>query len=210
MNKKLTILFSVFISLYTASNLLGIKIVNFWGINTSVGIFIAPLLFLITDAIEEVYGKDVVFNLITAAIISLVIVFGFLSLAIWMEPAERFTYNDEYTTIFSFSLRMIFASITAFFISQLNDMFIFSYLKRKTNGRFLWLRNNVSTILSQILDTFIFMYLFLYKMTPKFDALFVLQLSLPYLSLKILFALCDTPLVYGLVSWLKEDKENAE
>ncbi len=205
MNKKLTILFSLFIALYTASNLLGIKIVTFWGVNTSVGIFIAPFLFLITDAIEEVYGKNVVFNLITAAIISLIFIFGFLSLAIWMEPAARFTHNTEYTTIFKFSLRMIFASIAAFFISQLNDMFIFAYLKKKTQGRSLWLRNNVSTIISQTIDTFIFMYLFLYKMTPKFDAIFVFQLALPYLSLKIFFALCDTPLVYGLVKWLKKD-----
>ena len=205
MNKKLTILFSIFIALYTTSNLLGIKIITFWGISTSVSIFIAPFLFLITDAIEEVYGKDVVFNLIKAAIISLVLVFGFLSLAIWMDPAPRFTHNAEYTAIFSFSLRMIFASITAFFLSQLNDMFIFSYLKKRTQGRSLWLRNNVSTILSQIIDTFIFMYLFLYKMTPKFDALFVFQLALPYLTLKIFFALCDTPLVYGLVKWLKKD-----
>ncbi len=205
MSRKLTILFSVFISLYTASNLLGIKIVTIWGVSTSVSIFIAPFLFLITDAIEEVYGKKIVFNLITAAIFSLVLVFGFLALSIWMDPAARFTYNQEYTTIFGFSLRMIFASITAFFISQLNDMFIFSYLKKKTNGKFLWLRNNVSTIISQTVDTFIFMYLFLYKMTPKFDALFVFQLALPYLTLKILFALCDTPLVYGLVKWLEKD-----
>ncbi len=206
MNKKLTILFSVFIALYTASNLLGIKIVTIFGVSTSISIFIAPFLFLITDAIEEVYGKNVVFNLITAAIFSLVLVFGFLALAIWMEPASRFTYNHEYTTIFSFSLRMIFASIAAFFISQLNDMFVFSYLKKRTNGKLLWLRNNVSTIISQTLDTFIFMFLFLYKMTPKFDALFVLQLSMPYLALKVIFALCDTPLVYALVKWLKKDE----
>ncbi len=206
MNAKLVILFAIFISLYTASNFLSLKIVTVCGVVTSVGIFTAPLLFLITDAIEEVYGKDVVWNLIISAIISLVLVFAFLTLSIWMKPAERFAFNKEYSIIFKFSLRMILASITAFFISQLNDVFIFSYLKKRTSGRFLWLRNNVSTMISQTLDTFIFVYLFRYKMTPQFDALFVFQLALPYLSLKILFALCDTPLVYLLVSWLKEDK----
>ena len=70
------------------------------------GIFIAPFLFLITDAIEEVYGKNVVFNLITAAIISLIFIFGFLSLAIWMEPAARFTHNTEYTTHYVYLVYM--------------------------------------------------------------------------------------------------------
>ncbi len=207
MSKKLTLLFAVFIALYTASNLLGIKIITFMGVDSSVGIFIAPILFLITDSVEEVYGKKVVFNLIISAMISLVLVFCFLLLAIWMKPATRFTHNVEYITIFGFSLRMIFASITAFFLSQFNDMLVFSYLKKKTKGRFLWLRNNVSTIISQTLDTFIFMYLFMYKMTPKFDALYVFQLALPYLALKILFALCDTPFVYILVKWLKKTEK---
>ncbi len=207
MSKKLTLLFAVFISLYTASNLLGIKIITFMGVNASVNIFIAPLLFLITDAIEEVYGKNVVFNLIISALISLVLIFCFLLLAIWMKPATRFEFNTEYITIFHFSLRMIFASIAAFFISQFNDMLVFAYLKKRTNGKFLWLRNNVSTIISQTLDTFIFMYLFMYKMTPKFDAFFVFQLALPYLALKIFFALCDTPFVYLLVKWLKKTEK---
>jgi len=203
-NKKLFLLFGIFVALYVASNLLGIKIINFFGISTSVGIFIAPILFLITDAVEEVYGRDLVFNFIKISIVSLIIIFGFLFLFINLTPAERFDYNAEYVKIFGFSLRMIFASIVAFFVSQINDMFVFSYIKKLTNGKHLWLRNNVSTMLSQTIDTFLFMYLFLYRMTPKFDAYFVFKLALPYLFLKILFALFDTPFVYLLVRWLKK------
>ena len=206
---KLFFLLSLFVAIYVAMNLLGSKIITIFSISASVGIFMAPILFLITDIVEDVYGKKVVSVFIISSLTSLAIILFFMLLFIKLPPAERFEMNKEYLIIFSFSTRLIIASIVAFFLSQLNDMYVFDYLKKRTNGKKLWLRNNISTIISQTIDTYIFMFLAFWGMTEKFTFLFVIKLAFPYLLLKIAFALLDTPLVYLGVKWLKKG-ENYE
>ena len=95
------------------------------------------------------------------------------------------------------------ASLVAFLMSQHADVLHFEFWKTKTNGKYLWLRNNVSTMTSQFIDTMIFMYLAFWHMSPNFTTMFVLQLSIPYYFLKVVIAAFDTPFVYAGVNWLK-------
>ena len=207
-NSRLFFLTCLFVALYVAMNLVGTKIITVFSVSASVGIFMAPLLFLITDIIEEVYGREVVSKLIYSSIISLTIVLLFVVLFVNLPPAARFVYNTEYKTVFGLSTRIIIASIVAFFLSQMNDMYVFDYLKKRSRGKKLWLRNNISTMLSQTIDTFVFMILAFWHITDKFTLLFVVKLALPYLFLKLIFALVDTPFVYLGVKWLKKGGEN--
>ena len=191
-------------------NLLGGKITNFLGVSTSVSIFMAPLTFLITDIVEEVFGRKITRNFVIAGVIVLIVLLAYTALFVQLPPAERFTFDSEYKIIFGNSLRMLAASIIAFAISQLHDVWAFNFWKTKTRCRFLWLRNNLSTAVSQTIDTFIFMFIAFYHLTPKFDALFVIQLSIPYLLLKLFFAVLDTPFVYLGVWWLRGEKAKTE
>ena len=205
---KLQILFSLFISLLIGMNLLGVKIISFLGISVSVGIFMAPFTFLITDIVEEVYGRKEVKYFIVGGVISLLTIFIYTSIFVLLEPHSKYTNNAEYKTIFSSSLRMIIASMTAFVLAQANDIIIFEWWKKKTKGKALWLRNNFSTIISQFIDTFIFMMITFYQTSPKFTLIFVIQLAIPYYLFKIFFAILDTPLVYLGVKWLRNNDEN--
>jgi len=205
--QKLSILSSIFVASLVAANLLGTKITTILGISVSVAIFAYPITFLITDAIEEVFGKKPVTHLMYGSMIALVLILIITAISIILPPAQRYEYNDAYTTIFSSSLRMIIASIIAFFLSQTHDIWAFNFWKTKTKGKFLWLRNNLSTIVSQFIDTTIFMFIAFYQITPKFDASFIFSLIIPYWIFKVAFAIIDTPLVYGLVWWLKKDKQ---
>jgi len=202
-NLKLQILFSLFISLLVGMNLLGGKITTLFGVSVSVGIFMTPLTFLITDIVEEVYGKKVVRNFIIGGVISLMVIFLYTTLFIYLKPHSRYTFNNEYQIIFKSSLRMIIASIVAFLLAQTHDMFAFEWLKKKTKGKALWLRNNISTIISQLIDTSVFMMISFYHLTPKFTLHFIISLIVPYYLFKVLFALADTPFVYLGVKWLK-------
>ncbi len=203
---KLNLLSSLFIASLISANLLGIKIFSFFHFSLSVGILVYPLTFLITDAIGEVYGYKKAKNLIYSAFLAQLFVFVLIVIAIKLPNADRFTLNNEYQQIFSSSLRMIIASLIAFLISQTHDIWSFNWWKQKTNGHYLWLRNNASTIISQAIDTLIFMFIAFYHLTPKFTVIFILELSLNYWLFKILFALLDTPFLYGLVKWLKTTK----
>ena len=209
MNKsRLQILFALFITVLVGMNLLGGKIVSLFGISVSVGIFMVPLTFLITDIVEEVYGKSAIKHFIIGGVISSIIIFLFTGLFVLLEPHTRYSFNEEYRIIFGSSLRMIVASIVAFVLGQVHDAIAFDWLKKKTKGKALWLRNNLSTIISQLIDTFVFMMIAFYHLTPKFTFLFIIQLAIPYYLFKVLFAIIDTPFVYLGVNWLKKEKDN--
>ena len=202
---KLTILSGIFIAGLLAANLLGSKITVLFGVAVSVGIFSYPLTFMITDAISEVYGKEKTKQVVYAALIAQVLVLGLVWLSIKLPPADRFTLNEEYVQVFSGSIRMIIASLIAFIISQLHDIWAFEFWKAKTKGKFLWFRNNASTFVSQAIDTLLFMFIAFYGISDKFTVAFILHLSFSFWLFKIVFAVIDTPFVYGLVSWLKKD-----
>ncbi len=204
-NFRLQMLFALFISLLVWMNLLGWKIVSLFWISVSVGIFMAPLTFLITDIVEEVHGQSVVKSFIIGGVISLIVIFLFTSLFVYLEPHNRYTYNEDYKNIFGSSLRMILASIVAFILSQLHDVIAFEWWKKKTKWKALWLRNNLSTIVSQLIDTFVFMMIAFYSLTPKFTFMFIISLAIPYYLFKILFAMLDTPFVYIWVKWLQNE-----
>jgi uncharacterized integral membrane protein (TIGR00697 family) len=172
-------------------------------IHVSVGILTVPLMFLITDIIEEVHGKKKVKEFIFVGVTSMLLLIVLASVAVNLPAAARSIDNDSYSAIFKVTIRMAIASVIAFVISQLHDMWSFDFWRRKTKGRFLWLRNNLSTTVSQLIDSTIFMFIAFYKSAPMWDAVFVISLIVPYWIFKILFALLDTPFAYLGVKWMR-------
>ena len=203
---KTDILIAIFITALVAANLLGTKITAIFGVAVSVGLFAYPLTFLVTDIIEEVHGKEKSKNLIKAGFICLLMLLFLTWLSRTVPPANRYEHNEAYLIVFGTSLRMIIASLIAFLLSQNHDIWAFSFWKKKTNGRFLWLRNNASTWISQLIDTTIFIFIAFYHISPKFNATFLFAMILPYWLFKIIFATLDTPFVYLGVKWLKNSK----
>lgn len=203
---RLQIIYAIFIAILVGVNLTGTKIINIYDMRISVGIFMVPFSFLITDIVEEVYGKDTIKHFIIGGIISLIIVFSFLIIFVNLEPHKDYIFDKEYKTIFSNSIRMVIATIIAFSISQIHDAIAFDWWKKKTNGKALWLRNNLSTAVSQFIDTFVFMMIAFYHLTPKFTLSFIISLSIPYYIFKMILGFINTPLVYLGVKWLKDEK----
>lgn len=205
---KLQLLLTIFVSCLLLGNLLGSKRIEIFGIITSVGFFEYPLTFLIMDIVVEVKGKEASKIFVHSGFLSLCVAFFFVSLSTGLPPSPTYYGNEAYTTVFSSSLRIIAASVTAFLISQLHDIWAFSLLKQKTNGRYLWFRNSLSTIVSQLIDSIVFMFLAFYKVTPEVDAVYVFHMILPLWTLKIGFSILDTPLVYLGVRWLTSENED--
>jgi len=202
-NFKLSLLLALFVGLLVGMNLLGGKVVPFLGLGASVGIFMVPVTFLITDIVAEVYGRRVATQFVLGGIVTLVVVLLYTALFLVLPPHDRFPFNDEYLTIFGGSARIMVASITGFALSQFHDVWAFEFWKKKTGGRFLWLRNNLSTMVSQLIDTLVFMMIAFYQVTPAYTFEFIIGLAIPYYLLKIGFSLIDTPFVYLGVRWLR-------
>jgi len=135
-NSKLQILFVIFIALVIGMNLLGGKITSLFGISVSVAIFITPLTFIIINIIEEVCSKKTARHFIVGGIISLIVIFIYTSIFVVLEPHSRYTFNQEYKTIFGSSLRMIIASLIIFILSQTHDSAAFEWWKKKPTAKF--------------------------------------------------------------------------
>ena len=102
--------------------------------------------------------------------------------------------HEAISTLAFYSPIFVFGSISAYLISQSFDVWIFDMLKEFTNGKHLWLRNNVSTLLSQAIDTFI--YTFVWVLAGELSLIVALSIALSKYIFKIFIALVDTVFIY--------------
>ena len=207
---KPNLLIGLFIASLIASNLIGGKIAEISLLSIpiifSVGIVPFALTFPITDIIAEVHGKKKAQEVVYIALASLVFVLVVTLISVQLPFAERsWVTSRQYNPVFEQGIRMIIASIISFFFSQMHDVISFDFWKNKTNGKMLWLRNNASTIVSQAIDSTLFMFIAFYGVSPKYDVAFIITLIIPYYVLKVVLAIIDTPLVYAGVKWLKSE-----
>ncbi|MBQ7282638.1 MAG: queuosine precursor transporter [Spirochaetales bacterium] len=206
--QKRDFLFALFVASMVMVNTLGTKITTILGVRVSVGIFFVPVLFLTTDIIGEVFGRKEASRFVNMATIMLVLLFLMMSLCIAIKPNESWDHQEQYATVFGSSLRMTIASLISFVVAQQLDVFMFSLWGKITKGKHLWIRNNMSTIVSQLIDTTIFEFVAFWHLTPKFTTGYIFSLILPYWLFKVVFALLDTPLCYLGVWWLSGKKND--
>ena len=161
----------------------------------SVGILPYPIKFLVTDIISEIYGREkanrvVMVGFIASIFIMGVVMVGDMVLATQWSPVD----DSIFHRVFGLFGPAVFASMTAYITAQFIDIRIFHFWKRKTNNRHLWLRNNGSTIFSQLIDTL--SVLFLLCSFGVIDWVRFYPLLLNGFLFKVLVALIDTPFFY--------------
>lgn len=117
-----------------------------------------------------------------------------------IPPADFWEGQDAYNAILGSVPRIVLASMVAYLVSQHHDVFAFHFWRRLTNGRFLWLRNNASTMVSQGIDTVLFITI-AFAGTVPLDILGSM-LATQYV-IKLLIAVADTPLCYALVKLVR-------
>ena len=209
---RVEFLSALFIGLVLLANLLGTKITAIGSIEFSVALFAFPFTFLITDLITEVKGKAYARRIVHNACYVLIVALLFQALFVALPFADRSFVQEEYTAVFGAGVRILIASIVAFTLSQTHDVWAFDLWRKRTHNKHLWLRNNLSTIVSQAIDSVVFMFVaFLYipflpriiNTAEHFTPLYVLRLAAPYYLLKVVMALIDTPLIYIGTRWLR-------
>lgn len=164
----------------------------------SAGLCFFPLTFVVADAISEIYGRGKANFVVFMGLVAGLFVMGVISLALYL-PATSWSdvSNKEFELIFGTYDIMFFVSILASFVSQLLDVSLFLWIRSITHTKYLWLRNNVSTIISQFLDTFIvILAVHYFEIFPIDDFWYIFKNSFYF---KVIFALLTTPIVYLLV-----------
>jgi uncharacterized integral membrane protein (TIGR00697 family) len=145
------------------ANLQGPKLTVIFGLQTSLGVIFYSSIFFATDVLSENYGREAANKAVRMGFAVSVIVLLMLSLALLYLPSNKpetaefsASIHAAFTTIVDFTPRFIFGSLLAYFISQHFDVWAFHKIKSLTGERWLWLRNNGSTLGSQVVDTTIY------------------------------------------------------
>jgi uncharacterized integral membrane protein (TIGR00697 family) len=186
------------------SNIISAKMVMlpyFLGFAIPAGLITYPLTFLLSDLVTEFYGSAKARLMVYIAFGSSILSFSLIQLSLWL-PALESSGNDAFQQILGLSGLRIFSSLTAYLVSQIADVQIYAWIKAKTGTRFLWLRNNGSTCISQVIDTVLIDLIYLYwGLGMSFsDILPIMLFSFGY---KSLFSLANTPWMYLAVYLVK-------
>ena len=206
------ILAGIFIASLVTCNLIANKFVTvnlgFKVFIVSAGILPYPLTFLVTDLISELYGQRKANLVVFSGFIASMFVLLFLWLGSQFEAIPSSVVNDSiYNSVFQNAWRLIAASMVAYLFAQFIDVRIFHFWKKLTNGKHLWLRNNGSTVASQLVDTtLVICILFVGVWEP--DQIF--SAIIDGWLFKMLMALIDTPIIYGIIHLLKGKIDIAE
>lgn len=211
--KKMDFLVGFYIFGIIVSELMGGKTfplakIGSYQLNASVAIFLLPLIFTVNDVIIEVHGVERARSVVRTGLIMIVFLFLFALLSVGLPPSVRFSSSESsYDLIFGQSIRIAFASLLAFALADFLDVSIFHKIRQKMGKSRLWLRNNASNIISQFVDTTVFMFLAFYAFDKGVESnvTFLVSLIIPYWLLKSFMSVIETPLVYLGVKWLKED-----
>jgi len=203
------VLAGIFITNAVVAELIGGKLIQIAGFTLSIGILPWPIVFLSTDLINEYFGKSGVrkLTLLTAGLIS----YAFIILYTGMNvPASSISpVNDKnFNIVFGQGMWIIIGSLVAFIISQLLDVAVFHKFKKYTGDNHIWLRATGSTIISQLIDTFIVGGIAFY-LPGKVNLQQYLNMSSSGYLAKLLIAIALTPLIYVghrvIKNYLKEE-----
>jgi len=157
--------------------------------------------FPITDTIGNEYGKKYAHFAVLVGLGARVMTMLLAYLTVIMPAHESFAEHEEtFNFILSSTLRYFFVGSVGFLVAQFIDNEIFAFLKKKTKDRFLWLRNTVSTVISQTVDTVIFVFGMFVGVMAIGE---VWTIFWGTLVIKFIIIILDTPLVYGLVALVR-------
>lgn len=201
---------SVILSLLLA-NLQGPKLIEVMGMTTSIGVILYSGIYFATDLLSEKYGQREANRAVLIGFFTSVIIIVMISLSLQFAPATNpkvASFSNEIhgamNSIFNFTPRFVLGSLAAYLISQSLDVWLFHKIKEQTQGKHLWLRNNVSTMLSQLVDTFIYGIVVWWGIV---DLQTALGLAMAKYVFKVIIALFDTPFIYLARSWNVDKKD---
>lgn len=180
------------------------KTVQLFGLEATLGNIVYASSFLVTDIFSENHGKKEAKRAVGIGFFSLIIMTILMNMAILFVPAESDFVQESLATIFSLMPRIAIASLLAYGISQLHDIWAYDFWKTKHPGKkFIWLRNNASTMVSQLLDTLVFT---LIAFLGVFPMEVLIEIMITTYILKWLVALADTPFIYLARGWFEAGK----
>jgi len=186
-------LYLVIVANIIICNIQVLKTVTLFGLTTTLGNVLYGSLYLTTDLLSETYGRKAANKGVWLGFSALLFMTFYMQMALWFTPHPEDFASPHLSALFSLMPRVALGSLTAYFVSQFLDVWLYHKWKDLLKGRHLWWRNNFATSVSQIADTLIFCAIAFLGLYP-IDMWW--QIVLTTYLYKFVIALCDTPFIY--------------
>jgi uncharacterized integral membrane protein (TIGR00697 family) len=172
-----------------------------FALTATLGNIMYGTLFLVTDALGEKYSKKDAYKAVQIGFFSLLSMLIIMQISIWFTPSTDDFAQASLETIFGIMPFIALGSLTAYIVSQTLDVLIFDVLKKRTNGNQLWKRNIGSTLISQFIDTLIFVPIafglpFLLNLEDSLPFIVIRDIFFTTYFIKVIVAFLDTPFIY--------------
>jgi len=174
-------------------NIQVLKTIELFGLTTTLGNVLYASVFLATDLLGEYYGKDAAKKGVFLGFATLLMATVYMQIALRFTPGPDDFVQPHLAAIFGLMPRLALASLAAYLVSQLHDVWAYHFWLGRTGEGKLWLRNNLSTLVSQLLDSSIFC---LIAFWGVFETPVLLEIMLTTYLFKAVVALLDTPFIY--------------
>lgn len=175
------------------ANIQVLKTVSMLGLVVTLGNVLYGSVFFATDLLNEFYGKKEAQKAVWIGFFVMVVATLYMQIALLFTPDVSDFAHPLLEGLFSFLPRIVFASLVAYLISQMHDVWAYNFWKKFTKGKHLWLRNNASTWISQLIDSIVFSFIAFFGVFP-IDIFW--QILLTTYLFKIVVAVIDTPFMY--------------
>lgn len=189
---RIGLFISVILSLIIA-NIQVVKLIDLFGLTTTLGNIVYASAFLATDILSELYSKKEAYKAVLLGFIALVIITLYMQIALLYVPAIDDVAQIHLEELFAFFPRITLASLCAYLSSQTIDVTLYHMFYHITKGNLLWFRNTASTLMSQFADTVIFTVVAFLHVYPTE---ILIELILTTYIFKAIIACADTPFIY--------------
>ncbi len=181
------------------ANIQVIKEVNLFGLSATLGNIIYATSFLATDILSENYGKKEARKAVYIGFFAILAMTLFMNISLYFKPGENDWAQEHLSAVFSIMPRIALASILAYAVSQMHDVWAYDFWRDRAPGKkLIWIRNNASTWVSQLIDSVVFVFV---AFLGEFPLSVLFQILVTTYFLKVIVAAADTPFVYIARYW---------
>ena len=203
--KYYDLVMALFVTILLCSNVIGAaKVCTVWGFTFGAGVLFFPISYIFNDVLTEVYGYARARKVVWAGF-GAIIFASFMSwVIVSLPPAGGWNDQRAYETVFGQTPRIVFASLTAFFVGEFANSYVLAKMKIKTSGRHLWMRTIGSTIVGEGVDSAVF---YPAAFLGVWETNLVMTVMVSNYVIKVLWEAVVTPFTYQVVGFLKRAEQ---
>lgn len=203
-NMSLIVVTALFVTSYLVSNIMAVKVIGIFDLfYFDAGTITFPFAYMLGDVLTEIWGYRIARRTIVLTLICNILMVICTQIGVWLPSPD---YLDgtalAYNTIFSYVPRIVLASLVGFLLGELSNAYIMDKIKRKTNGKYLWIRTIGSSMIGYLLDTVPFVLIAFAGTVTARDLM--LMIAMQYFMKLGIEALLGTPMAYAAVAFLKK------